>query len=56
MKKILQDKLSKNSKNHLPPGNRSESPKDYKNPTGKKSKISTPKNSGYDEKQPISDK
>ncbi len=40
------------SEKKTPQGNRSEAPKDYKDPTGKKEPISTPKNSGYDEKQP----
>jgi hypothetical protein len=39
-----------------PPGNRTQAPVDYKDPTGSKEDISPPKNSGYDEKQPVSDK
>lgn len=35
-------------------GNRTEGSKDYKDPVGSKDKISPPKNSGYDEKQPPS--
>lgn len=38
----------------LPPGNRTQAPVDYKDPTGSKGNISTPQNSGYDEKQPRS--
>ena len=38
----------------FPPGNRTPAPVDYKDPTGSKSDISTPQNSGYDEKQPRS--
>ena len=40
----------------MPPGNRTPAPVDYKDPTGSKENISTPQNSGYDEKQPVSDK
>ena len=46
-KKNSQKKPEKN-----PQGNRTHAPTDYKNPVGKKDEISTPKNSGYDEKQP----
>jgi hypothetical protein len=35
-----------------PQGNRTEGSKDYKNPVGSHDPISSPKNSGYDEKQP----
>jgi hypothetical protein len=35
-----------------PQGNRTEGTKHYKDPTGKNSPIHSPKNSGYDEKQP----
>ncbi|GEM_PF-4390632 len=45
----------KNLKNN-PPGNRTPASEDYKDPVGKNDEINTPKNSGYDEKQPRSEK
>ena len=37
-----------------PQGNRTPAPVDYQDPTGSKGEMGTPKNSGYDEKQPDS--
>lgn len=44
--------ITQNDKNKKPSGNRSEASKDYKDPVGSKDKMTPPKNSGYDEKQP----
>ena len=56
MKNLNTKDTNKSNSKTLPPGNRTPSTKDYKDPTGSKENINTPQNSGYDEKQPVSDK
>jgi hypothetical protein len=53
MKNDKRVKLEKPDPKKQPPGNRTPAPVDYQDPTGSKENIHSPKNSGYDEKQPV---
>ena len=54
MKNLPKKPVKESDSKKSPPGNRTPAPVDYQDPTGSKSEIDTPKNSGYDEKQPRS--